>query len=253
MRWLQELERSKEAFAAARERTRPFVTASFAVSSDDCLAQTRGQATRISGPEALRVTHQLRAHHEALVVGVGTVLSDDPALTTRLVEGPSPLRVVLDSSLRVPVTARCLRSTPRAAWLVTSAPASDVRARALAAAGADLIQVPGSKQGVSLSALLSLLAAHGVRSLMLEGGSEVLESFFQEGCVDYLVVTVGARQLDNPRAVRVGPHTRDVLRRWRVASEQTDLGADRLETGPILRSSQAEAGRAPVRRVMAGT
>ncbi|HKP59466.1 MAG TPA: RibD family protein, partial [Polyangiales bacterium] len=183
MTWLSELEGLQVDFAAAQggaesAASRPFVTAAFAISADGCLSRERGKPTRISGPESLHVTHQLRALHAALLVGVGTVLADDPALTTRLVSGPSPLRVVLDSRLRVPATARLLHSTERSAWLVTSAAASHPRAQQLSAAGADVVAVPASPEGVALPALLSMLAASGVRTLMLEGGATVLESFF---------------------------------------------------------------------------
>jgi 3,4-dihydroxy 2-butanone 4-phosphate synthase/GTP cyclohydrolase II len=240
MRWLSELERLKDAGAAHGPLPRPFVTAAFAISRDGCLTRTRGRATRISGTESMRITHELRARHDALLVGVGTVLSDDPALTTRLVEGPSPLRVVLDSRLRVPVTARLLHSTSRAAWLVTSASVSGAKARALAEAGADLVRVPSAERGVSLPDSLALLAAGGVRSLMIEGGAEVLESFFLAGAVDYLALTVSPRRLWNPRAVRIGHCTGSVLERWRAHSEDTPLGTDRLETGP-LQPSAAES------------
>lgn len=230
MHWLEELERLKSAGGTA---ARPFVTAAFAISRDGCLTQTRGRATCISGPESLRVTHQLRALHDALVVGVGTVLSDDPALTTRLVEGPSPLRVVLDSQLRVPVTAKLLHSTERAAWLVTSASSSGARARALSNAGADVVHVAPSPGGVSIPDLLARLAGSGIRSLMLEGGAEVLESFFRARAVDYIALTVSPRRLGNPRAVRLGHCTSGVLAEWRARSEQQQLGKDCLETGPL--------------------
>jgi GTP cyclohydrolase II len=230
MHWLEELERLKSAGSTA---ARPFVTAAFAISSDGCIAQTRGRSTSISGPESLRVTHQLRALHEALVVGVGTVLSDDPSLTTRLVEGPSPLRVVLDSRLRVPLTAKLLHSTSRAAWLVTSASTSGARARALSNAGADVVHVAPSPGGVSIPDLLSRLAASGVRSLMLEGGAEVLESFFRARAVDYIALTVSPRRLGNPRAVRLGHCTSAVLAEWRAGSALNQLGKDCLETGPL--------------------
>jgi riboflavin-specific deaminase-like protein len=235
MHWLEELERLKSAGGAA---ARPFVTAAFAISRDGCLTQTRGRSTSISGPESLRVTHQLRARHDALVVGVGTVLSDDPSLTTRLVEGPSPLRVVLDSRLRVPLTAKLLHSTSRAAWLVTCASTSGERARALSNAGADVVHVPPSSDGVSIPELLSRLAASGVRSLMLEGGAEVLESFFRARAVDYIALTVSPRRLGNPRAVRLGASTRAVLADWHARSERERLGADFLETGPVAPASR---------------
>jgi riboflavin-specific deaminase-like protein len=255
MSWLSELERLQADFAATpggfeSAVPRPFVTAAFAISADGCLSRERGKPTRISGPESLRVTHQLRALHAALLVGVGTVLADDPALTTRLVNGPSPLRVVLDSRLRVPHTARLLHSTERSAWLVTSAGASHPQAQQLAAAGADVVQVPASPEGVALPEVLSLLAASGVRSLMLEGGASVLESFFRSQCIDYVVLTISAERLANPRAVRLGPCTSAALAVWRARSRRERVGVDRLETGPVewlVPSSNAAHARLAVR------
>lgn len=255
MTWLSELERLQDLFAAAHgggeaARSRPFVTAAFAISADACLSRERGKPTRISGPESLRVTHQLRAMHEALLVGVDTVLADDPALTTRLVNGPSPLRVVLDSHLRVPLTARLLHSTERSPWLVTAAGQSHPQAQLLSAAGAELVQVAASADGVALPELLSLLAASEVRSLMLEGGAAVLESFFRARCVDYVVLTVSTERLANPHAVKLGPVTRAALHAWSARSRRERLGSDRLETGPIerlARESSAVRARLAVR------
>jgi riboflavin biosynthesis pyrimidine reductase len=141
--------------------------------------------------------------------------------------------VVLDSRLRVPPTARLLHSTERSAWLVTSTGASHPQAQLLAAAGADVVQVPASPEGVALPELLSLLAASGVRSLMLEGGAAVLESFFRSQCIDYLVLTMSPERLANPRAVKLGPCTSATLAAWRVRSRRERLGVDRLETGPV--------------------
>ena len=87
---------------------RPFVTLSYAQSLDGSIAARRGATTPISGPDALRLTHQLRAHHDAILVGIGTVLADDPQLTVRLVAGPNPQPVIVDSRLRLPLTARLL-------------------------------------------------------------------------------------------------------------------------------------------------
>jgi 3,4-dihydroxy 2-butanone 4-phosphate synthase/GTP cyclohydrolase II len=229
MRFWEELQRLKDHNPASPAR--PFVTAAFAMSRDGYLTKTRGQATRLSGPESMRVTHQLRAVHDALMVGVGTVLSDDPLLTTRLVAGPSPLRIVLDSQLRVPATARLLRSTAQRPWLVTSWQAPPQRAAALEAAGADLLRVKQSREGVALTEMLSGLYARGVRSLMLEGGAAVLESFFRAQCVDYLVLTVSPERLANPLAVSLGCCTAEALRGWH-GSDIATLGDDRLEVGP---------------------
>jgi riboflavin-specific deaminase-like protein len=237
MPFWRELERLKA--ARPTQPTRPFVTAAFAISCDGCLAGARGCSSAISGPPALRVTHQLRATHDALLVGVGTVISDDPLLTTRLVPGPSPLRVVLDSHLRTPDTARLFRAPERQPWLVTTERTSSRRAQTLQSRGARLIQVAGSGDGVSLPAILAHLSACGVRSLMLEGGAHVLESFFRGQCVDYVALTVSPQRLDNPGAVALGEFTRATLRNWR-AHYSTLIGNDRLDAGPC-RSQQVPA------------
>ncbi|MET0385616.1 MAG: dihydrofolate reductase family protein [Polyangiales bacterium] len=212
---------------------RPFVTAAFAMSRDGCLTETRGRSTRISGPESMQLTHELRASHDALMVGVGTVLTDDPQLTTRLVTGPSPLRVVLDSQLRLPLTARVLHSTERPPWLVTTPRAPRRRAQLLAAEGARLLRVSGADQGVCVPELLTRLYERGVRSVMLEGGAAVLESFFRAQCVDYVALTVSPRALANPAAVTIGRCTSMALTRMHASSRE-QVGDDRFEAGPLL-------------------
>jgi riboflavin-specific deaminase-like protein len=228
--FLHELDRLQRGYAAGNAR--PFVTASFAISADGCLSHARGRASRISGPESLRMTHQLRAMHDAVLVGVGTVLSDDPQLNTRLVSGPSPRRVVLDSALRVPPSARLMASTSLRPWVVTAAQAGSERAEALSDAGADLIHVPASREGVSLSALLDDLSRRGVTSLMLEGGAAILDSFFREGYIDYVAMTVSPRSLSSPVAVKLGGSTTAALRAWR-ATHHARFGCDHVSAGAL--------------------
>lgn len=228
--FLQELDRMQRKHSA--HSARPFVTASFAISADGCLSQVRGHASSISGPESLRMTHQLRAMHDAVLVGVGTVLSDDPQLNTRLVVGPSPRRVVLDTALRVPTSARILDSTPLCPWLVTAAPEGSARAVALAGAGAELIHVPASPEGVSLSAVLDDLSQRGVTTLMLEGGAAILDSFFREGYVDYVAMTVSPRALRTAAAVGLGGPTTAALHGWQ-ATHHARFGCDHVAAGAL--------------------
>jgi GTP cyclohydrolase II len=216
---------------------RPFVTVSFAVSEDLCLSSTRGAPSRVSCDEALRVTHELRTAHEALLVGVGTVLSDDPVLTTRLALGPSPLRVVLDSRLRTPASARVLRSTAQAPLLITTSLATEAREEELAQAGAEILRVASDPRGVALPAALTRLRTRGVTSVMVEGGSDVLESFFSTGLIDFLAVTISPQRLDNAQAVRLGPHARAALAGWMRSPER--VGVDALFSGPLLATVKA--------------
>ena len=227
-RWRAELERVR---AAVGPLARPFVTVSFAMSEDHCLSATKGSPSRVSGDATLQVTHELRTTHGALLVGVGTVISDDPVLTTRLAPGPSPRRVVLDSRLRVPVTARVLGSTAEPALLMTTLHATHARERALREAGAEVVRIKSCASGVDLPAMLTALHERGVSTLMVEGGATVLESFFASGLIDFLVVTVSPRRLDNPDAVRLGPRARAALAGWKVPPESVTV--DTLLSGAL--------------------
>jgi len=215
---------------AAPVGDRPVITVTFALSEDLCLSATAGAPTRVSCGETLQVTHELRTLHDALLVGVGTVLSDDPELTSRLAGGRSPLRVVLDSSLRTPPAARVLRSTPRPPLLITSR-ATELQEQALREAGAEVLRVASEPRGVGLQASLRGLFSRGVRSVMVEGGVAVLESFFAAELVDFLAVTVSPQRLENPQAVRLGPIARAALNEGRLSSER--VGVDTLLSGVL--------------------
>jgi riboflavin-specific deaminase-like protein len=166
---------------------RPRVTLHFAQSLDGRIATRTGSARWISGPEATRFAHELRAAAGAVVVGSGTALADDPQLTVRLCEGPQPIRVVLDGRGRLPATARLFTDAAAPTVHATRAPArppagSHVEAWALPA-GAE-------GQGIDLHALLARLADRGVESVLVEGGRLVLTAFLRARLVDRLVITL---------------------------------------------------------------
>ena len=212
---------------------RPFVTAAFAVSADGCLAEHKGQPTAISCPDSQCVTHLLRSMHEAVLVGLGTVLSDDPLLTTRLVEGPTGHRVVLDSELRTPLTARLLSTKERPVVLFGRHSADPSRADALRDKGAEVERLRACARGVDLHAVLGRLKARGVTTLMVEGGAQVLESFFSEGLVDYVSLTRAPSLADGPDSVRLGPVVEHTLGRW-SASATLASGVDRVTFGRLF-------------------
>lgn len=171
---------------------RPFVTLAYAQSLDGSLAAHPGQPLRLSANESMTLTHALRAAHDAILVGINTVIADDPRLNVRLIDGDDPQPVVVDTRLRTPLDARLLHGT-RPPWIATTRANGAASAR-LAAAGATLLTLPANRNKcVNLDALLDQLAARGVRSVMVEGGPSILRSFLCDGLGDYAVITVAPR------------------------------------------------------------
>ncbi|WP_291865377.1 bifunctional diaminohydroxyphosphoribosylaminopyrimidine deaminase/5-amino-6-(5-phosphoribosylamino)uracil reductase RibD [Bradyrhizobium sp.] len=185
-------------FRRVRDR-RPHVILKLAVSADDKIAAAGHQPVAITGEAAKARVHLLRAQCDAILVGVGTVLSDDPMLTCRLpgMEAQSPVRVVLDRALRIPGTSRLLRSareTPL--WVMTSNLAEAPAAMKLGASGAQVIRVPVTTSpppGLDLLAVLHSLAEKGITRLLVEGGARVASSFVAANHADEVWLLRGAR------------------------------------------------------------
>ena len=179
--------------ARARERgaSRPFVTLSYAQSLDGSSAAMEDRPLAISGDASLRMTHQLRAAHDGILIGIGTVLADNPQLTVRAVEGQHPRPVVVDSRLRFPIDARLLAHPSHRVLIATTSLASPERARRLEQLGAEIVIVERNKHDrVDLDALMACLAARGMASLMVEGGGRVLTQLIARRLIDLMVVTV---------------------------------------------------------------
>lgn len=170
----------------------PFITLSYAQTLDGTIGTVNEGQLHISGPQSLFVTHRLRAQHDAILVGIGTLLADNPKLTVRLVEGPSPQPVIVDSHLRTPLHAQ-IWSHPKAPWIATLDTDSPA-AQALRERGARLIQVPADEaQGVDMAYLYSQLASIGIRSVMVEGGASIIATHMRRHLAHYAVVTVAPR------------------------------------------------------------
>lgn len=169
---------------------RPAITLSYAQSLDGSITAQRGQPLSLSGAESMRLTHQIRAGHDAILVGIGTVLADDPSLTVRLVDGRQPQPIIVDSQLRTPLTAKLLQH-PRPPLIAATDTADFRRAAALAEAGATVLRLPATADGrVQLPALLHQLYDRGIRSIMVEGGAQIITSFLAARLVDRLALTV---------------------------------------------------------------
>jgi riboflavin-specific deaminase-like protein len=197
----------------------PIVTVSWARSVTGAIAAADGARTALSGPESLRLTHCLRAMHDAILVGIQTVLSDDPLLSVRLVEGAQPQPVILDSHLRFPLDARLLSRTDRKPWIFHLQGAEPARgagrdhANALAAAGARLFPVLAGSGGLDLHCVRAELLAEGIHSLMVEGGARVLGSFISQRHASQAVITVSPTIVDGIKGPQMPETGRSVHER----------------------------------------
>ena len=173
---------------------RPAVTLAFAQSLDGCITACKGSSTAISSDQSMLMTHQLRAMHDAILVGVNTVLVDDPRLTVRHAEGDNPVPVVLDSQLRTPPTAKLLKQNGPHPIIATLPGASKDRELALVEAGARVIRMPEAPGGgIDLTELFRWLREQDVNSLMIEGGSRVICSVLAGRLGDQLVLTIAPK------------------------------------------------------------
>ena len=178
-------------FLCRLRNSRPLVTLKLATSLDGRIATGGGESQWITGPPARERAHALRAAHDAIMVGVGTVLADDPQLTCRLpgLARRSPVRVVVDRRLRIPPTMRLFadaRTVPT--WVLTLPSADPDRRQMLLSAGATVIDIdPGSDGNGSLAAALAALGERGITRLLVEGGGRLAAGFAGAGLVDRIV------------------------------------------------------------------
>jgi len=187
---------------------RPFVTLTYAQSLDGSIATSDRRPLALSGEESMAFTHRLRAAHDAILVGIGTVLSDNPRLNVRHGEGPHPTPVVLDTNLRFPTDAELLSCDGPSPIIATNQSAPDDRKRALEQRNARVIRLSCTDDGICLDALLGALAERDYQSLMVEGGSEVITSFLRHRRVDHLILTV-APMLVGGHPALLSPQDRD--------------------------------------------
>jgi diaminohydroxyphosphoribosylaminopyrimidine deaminase / 5-amino-6-(5-phosphoribosylamino)uracil reductase len=244
--------RQNRSFFTWIRRQRPWVTLKVAATLDGYIGDGRerertGEARWITGEEARARAHRMRAEHDAVLVGVDTVISDDPRLTVRLPDeaaprARAPLRVVLDSRLRTPTNAALLRSTRKDApvLIVAVEPSGRdrgvlTRQRKLEAAGANVIFVAGDRDGhVSLPSLLRLLAAREIQSLLVEGGSRIHGAFVSQRLVDSVAVFLAPRLVGHGVPVVEGPGLEWKSPTRLGSPEIQHLGPDVLITADVI-------------------
>jgi len=196
---------------------RPLVTLKLATTLDGRIAAAGGDARWITGPAARRLAHALRDVSDAVLVGAGTVRADDPRLTCRLPGGHDPVRIVLAGpALRLPARARVLARGGPPAWVVAPRGAPAARVAALRRRGVEVLLVPGRRGRVPFAALVRLLGARGLTSLLVEGGGTVAAEALRARAVDRLVLFVAPAILGGDAVAAVGPldrvRVRDAVR-----------------------------------------
>jgi len=187
---------------------RPLVTVSYAQSVDGSIASRNREQLQLSSHPSMVLTHRIRAACDAIVIGINTLLVDNPLLTVRLAQGVSPQPIVLDTNLRIPLQARLLDRTDHRCWLACADNSDSERVGAVEGRGAEVIRCRRDRQGrVDLPDLLRLLGERGIRSIMVEGGSQTISSFIEARLVDQMVITIaprlvgGLQVLDRPAAI----------------------------------------------------
>jgi diaminohydroxyphosphoribosylaminopyrimidine deaminase/5-amino-6-(5-phosphoribosylamino)uracil reductase len=236
-----EAERQNRVFLTAMRQRRPHVLLKAGMTLDGKIADLHGASRWITGAPARERAHLLRSESDAIVVGIGTVLRDDPELTVRLGRPwpREPYRVVLDTKARTPCTARVIRAgAPGRTLIVVGADAPEERARTLAGTGATVVRCPTRDGRADLGAVLDELFAREVRGVLVEGGGEVHASFLDTNLVDRVAIYIAPLLVGGRRATPVvGGVGRELKNAVRLGGlTVTALGDDLLIEADVLRA-----------------
>jgi diaminohydroxyphosphoribosylaminopyrimidine deaminase/5-amino-6-(5-phosphoribosylamino)uracil reductase len=184
-----ECRKLNEKFFKFMRQSLPFVTLKIAQTLDGRIAASSGDSRWISSLSSRRLAHRERSLHDAVMVGIGTVIQDDPELTVRLVRGKSPLRIIVDSKLRLPLESQVLKGQESSATIIACCRNHDVgKFGQLREKGIELV-IAGEEK-VDLRELLALLAKRNISSVLVEGGAGLYTSFLKEGLADRVLAII---------------------------------------------------------------
>lgn len=227
-----------------RRPERPFVVAHLGQSIDGCIATDSGDSRFVTGEANRRHLHRLRTLCDAVVVGVETIVTDDPLLTTRLVPGDNPVRVVLDPSFRIPPTAGVL--TDRRAPTILAVDAARLPETEGRAGAAEVVGAPRRGNGLDLRALLSILSARGLQALFVEGGGVTVSQFLEAGLVDALQIAIAPVIIGSGRPGLRRPAAPSMHECLRPAGQVFRMGEDVLWSFDLRQpSAESPAASAP--------
>ncbi len=186
-----EAKKLNEAFIKYITTGAPFVTLKIAQTLDGKIATAAGESKWITGEKAREEGHRLRDANDAVLVGINTVLKDNPSLTTRIPRGRDPIRIVVDTKLRTPLKAKIITQKSSAkTYIATLDSMPKDKLVKLLDAGVEVLLAKGSKGHVDLKNLMKMLGGFGVTSVLIEGGSEVHASALKSGIVDKVVMFI---------------------------------------------------------------
>jgi diaminohydroxyphosphoribosylaminopyrimidine deaminase/5-amino-6-(5-phosphoribosylamino)uracil reductase len=189
----------------------PYLILKSAITLDGFTATATGDSQWITNPSSRLQVHHLRDQVDGILVGIGTVLADNPQLTTRLPEGGrNPLRIVVDSTLKIPEDAALLNGSSAPPLIVTTARAPQKRIDALSALGVEILTIPEGEGGVDLAAMMAELGRRGLQSILLEGGAHLNGAALRAGLVDRVMIFIAPKLLGggDGRGIFAGPGAR---------------------------------------------
>ncbi len=203
------LKRLEGADEFRKREGRPFITVTYAQGVDGSIARDSSQKIQFSGPDSQKLTHRLRAAHDGILLGIGTVLADNPLLTVRLVEGPNPRPIILDTHLRIRNDLRLMKRTDCKPLIITGPQPPVERLRSIKFTGAVIMDCRLNGDGrIDLRDFTHKLASLDapVSSLMVEGGARVISSFTEARLVDFFIITVTPCMLGGVKAMELPIH-----------------------------------------------
>lgn len=205
----EEARRLNERFIHNMQTKRPFVISKFAMTLDGKIATHTGHSKWISGEQSRLSVHYLRNEVDAILVGIGTVLADNPSLTTRIpgVKGKNPIRVILDRNLRIPLDANVLNTDIADTIIVTSTNADPMKIAELEKRNVTMIYCTSVDEGLDLREVMEELYKRNIMDVLLEGGSEINTSFLRAGLIDKFIVYIAPKVLGgrNSKTPFTGP------------------------------------------------
>ncbi|XEC96342.1 bifunctional diaminohydroxyphosphoribosylaminopyrimidine deaminase/5-amino-6-(5-phosphoribosylamino)uracil reductase RibD [Paenibacillus tarimensis] len=191
-----------ERFVLNMVKRRPFIISKTAITLDGKIAAHTGHSQWITGEKARDEVHQLRSEVDGILVGINTILADNPRLTARLPGNEKhPVRIVLDSKLRMPLNANVTDCSEARTWVVTRENADPDKVSLLRQKGLEILFVPEGREGFDLRALVDMLYRKGITDLLVEGGGEINGSFLRAGLIDKWLIYMAAKILGGRNSI----------------------------------------------------